>query len=48
MGFWDSFEELRENWAEDKTWQPDMDEETRRKGYAGWKKAVERTYGWEE
>ncbi|GAB7023143.1 glycerol kinase GlpK [Salidesulfovibrio brasiliensis] len=48
VGFWDSFEELRENWAEDKTWQPDMDEETRRKGYAGWKKAVERTYGWEE
>lgn len=48
VGFWDSFHELRENWAEDKTWKPNMDPEARANGYAGWQKAVERTYGWEE
>jgi glycerol kinase len=30
----------------DKTWQPNMAEEERKKGIKGWKKAVERTLNW--
>jgi glycerol kinase len=41
-------EELRANWAADRTWQPAMDEEVRRNLYAGWRKAVERTFNWVE
>jgi len=47
-GFWSGREELYNNWEEDKTWQPNMDEKVRAEKYAGWKKAVERTYGWVE
>jgi glycerol kinase len=47
-GFWSGLDDLRQNWAMDKTWQPDMDADTRRKGVAGWRKAVERTFGWAE
>jgi glycerol kinase len=46
VGFWSGREALYNNWEEDKTWQPDMDEAVRAEGYKGWKKAVERTYDW--
>ncbi|MFD0903831.1 glycerol kinase GlpK [Actinomadura sediminis] len=45
-GFWSTTDELRRNWNEDKRWEPTWSEERRAEGYAGWKKAVERTYGW--
>ncbi|QFG26623.1 glycerol kinase GlpK [Actinomadura sp. WMMB 499] len=45
-GFWTGTDELQNNWNEDKRWEPTWDEERRAEGYAGWKKAVERTYGW--
>jgi len=48
IGFWSGFEELRQNWAVDKTWRPAMQPEVREKGYLGWKKAVERTFDWVE
>ncbi|WP_433469627.1 glycerol kinase GlpK [Spirillospora sp. CA-128828] len=48
VGFWNTTDELRQNWNEDKRWQPTWDEDKRQHGYAGWKKAVERTYGWVE
>ncbi|MFC4053803.1 glycerol kinase GlpK [Actinomadura syzygii] len=48
VGFWTTTDELRQNWNEDKRWEPTWDEEQRQSGYAGWKKAVERTYGWVE
>jgi glycerol kinase len=47
-GFWESQDELREGWAEDKRWEPDMDDDEREKGYAKWKKAVERSLDWED
>jgi glycerol kinase len=47
-GYWENFESLRANWGEDKTWQPQMDPETRERLYAGWKKAVTRTFDWVE
>jgi glycerol kinase len=45
-GFWAEIEDLRENWAEDKRWHPNMDEATRADLYANWKKAVTRTFDW--
>jgi glycerol kinase len=47
-GFWSDQDELRERWSEDKRWEPDMDDEERRRSYAKWKKAVERTFDWAE
>ncbi|MCW2889385.1 MAG: glycerol kinase [Streptosporangiaceae bacterium] len=46
VGFWKSTEELKGNWNEDRRWQPQWTAEQRERGYAGWKKAVERTLDW--
>ena len=46
VGFWDSEDDIRNNWAEDKRWTPSMDNAEREKLYAGWKKAVTRTLDW--
>ena len=45
-GFWEDLEELRKNWKADKTWEPRWTSQQRQDGYAGWKKAVERTLNW--
>jgi glycerol kinase len=45
-GLWNSQEDLRENWAEDKRWEPKMDAEKRDEYYKYWKKAVTRTFDW--
>ncbi|HEY5852837.1 MAG TPA: glycerol kinase GlpK [Aldersonia sp.] len=45
VGQWTT-DHIREIWAEDKTWQPNMDAAQRRRLYAHWNRAVERTYGW--
>jgi glycerol kinase len=46
VGFWGNFDELRANWGKDKEWQPQMDASKREALYAGWKKAVTRTFDW--
>lgn len=46
VGFWTDIKELRDLWRKDKEWQPRMTAETRERLYAGWSKAVERTFGW--
>jgi glycerol kinase len=48
VGFWDSTEDLRANWAVDRTWKPRMAAEQRHRYYASWKKAVTRSFGWVE
>ena len=48
VGYWESLDDLKQNWSEDKTWYPSMKDEDREKGYRGWKKAVERTFSWVE
>jgi len=48
VGFWKTFDELRENWAKDKEWDPKMPKAESEKIYAGWKKAVTRTFDWVE
>jgi glycerol kinase len=46
VGFWSGLDELKANWAMDKTWQPRMDADRRERGVAAWRKAVERTLDW--
>ena len=46
VGFWKSLDELRQNWGIDRVFEPQWDEARREEGYAGWKKAVERSMGW--
>ncbi|MFG1751715.1 glycerol kinase GlpK [Streptosporangium sandarakinum] len=46
VGFWKSTEELKQNWNEDRRWEPRWSDEQRAEGYAGWKKAVNRTLDW--
>ena len=48
IGFWSNTDEMRENWQESKRWEPQWDDDQRAAGYAGWKKAVERTLDWVE
>jgi glycerol kinase len=45
-GFWESEDDLRNNWAEDKRWEPQMDSAKRDEYYTYWKKAVTRTFDW--
>ncbi|WP_055551627.1 glycerol kinase GlpK [Streptomyces sp. NBRC 110028] len=45
-GFWRDTDELRSHWSESRRWEPQWSEEQRAEGYAGWKKAVERTLNW--
>ena len=47
-GLWTEVEDLRENWAEDKRWEPTMDPGQRDEYYKFWKKAVTRTFDWFE
>lgn len=46
LGFWKDKQELRAQWAVDKTWTPSVDAGTRERWYAGWKKAVEKSLDW--
>ncbi len=48
VGFWDSLDELRGQWREDRRWSPQTSDEQRAEGYAGWQKAVRRTLDWVE
>jgi glycerol kinase len=45
-GLWSEIEDLRENWAEDKRWEPTMDASKRDEYFKFWKKAVTRTFDW--
>ncbi len=46
VGFWGSFDDLRQNWQVSQTWEPRMDTTCRDVLYKGWLKAVERTFDW--
>jgi len=46
VGYWSSAEEIKTNWAVDKTWTPAMDDTERQKLYASWQKAVTRSFDW--
>ena len=46
VGFWKDMEELRQNWATDRVFAPDMDEDRRDRMLKGWHKAVEKAKDW--
>ncbi len=46
VGFWQNEAELRQNWGKAKEWIPQMSAARREELYAGWKKAVTRTFDW--
>ncbi|MGW1979842.1 glycerol kinase GlpK [Streptomyces sp. NPDC001889] len=47
-GVWSGLDELTSHWRRDAEWQPRMAAEVREREYANWRKAVERSFGWEE
>ena len=46
--FFSGLEELRANWAVDRTWKPHLAETERQQMYQQWKKAVTRSFDWIE
>ena len=45
-GVWESQDQLRKNWQEDRYFEPAIDEARREELYAGWQRAVECARGW--
>ncbi len=48
VGFWQSLEDLRSNWSNDREWTPTIEPAMRDEQYKNWKKAVTRTFDWVE
>jgi glycerol kinase len=48
VGVWDNTEALRAHWQPDQAWQPAMPRAERERLYAGWQKAVTRSFDWVE
>ena len=46
VGFWSSTDELCKQWQQSRRWSSSSTAEQRAVGYAGWKKAVERSLNW--
>jgi len=47
-GLWSTEDELRENWVEDKRWEPQMEAKQRDEYYKYWKRAVTKSFDWFE
>lgn len=48
VSFWGSVEEIRAQWQMERRFLPDMDEDEREERLASWRRAVERSFSWEE
>lgn len=46
VGMWNGLDELQRNWHGYREWRPQMPDSDRTRLYAGWKKAVTRTFDW--
>ena len=46
VGYWKSKEDVIKNWAIDKVFEPNIEEEKRTSMIKGWNKAVKYSYGW--
>jgi len=46
VGYWNSTQDITDNWGVDKRWHPMMDEARRAQLYASWNKAVARSFDW--
>ena len=45
-GYWQGEQDVIDNWAEDKRWEPSDEQEERGRLYRNWKKAVTKTFDW--
>ena len=48
VGYWESTEDVRRNWAVDRSFTPQITPEAREKRVKGWKKAVKCTMDWDK
>lgn len=48
VGIWRDLDELRQQWAAERSWQPVLAADAREARYREWKKAVTRTFDWVE
>ncbi|ONI85891.1 glycerol kinase [Actinosynnema sp. ALI-1.44] len=46
VGFWSGEDDIRNNWAKDKQWDPALDGTKREALFGEWKKAVTKTFDW--
>ena len=46
VGLWSGEAEIRDRWAADRRWNPEMDSQRRGQLYTQWRKAVTRTLDW--
>jgi glycerol kinase len=46
VGVWTDADSLRSQWKVDREWEPRWSADQREAAYAGWNKAVERSFGW--
>ena len=46
VGYWKDKEEVKQNWAIDRVFQPEIENEKRQEMLKGWKKAVKYAHGW--
>lgn len=46
VGFWESQDEIRNQWQLERTFEPNMSDDQRHALYADWKRAVERAQAW--
>ena len=48
VGYWENLDDLRKNWGIAHTWKPAMDPDVRKLYRKQWKKAVTKTFDWED
>jgi glycerol kinase len=45
---WNGLDELKAHWEKDAEWTPGMEDAVRDREYRNWRRAVEKSFGWEE
>jgi glycerol kinase len=45
-GYWDSMDDLQDNWQESQRWDPSMNDSDRERLYTRWQQAVQRSLDW--
>ena len=46
VGYWDTVDELRDNWQVDREFDPEMDSDDADRMYGRWDDAIERSLDW--
>ena len=46
VGYWKNTDQVQDNWAVDRAFEPELSDDQRQARCDGWSRAVERSYGW--